>query len=172
MCLYFLATGFCNIDWWASAMHCNFIYYVCASSILTFPPVVIVFWHDCLTCKSRNFYLRKDPTRTFLTLHAVYLQKQVNLPASTRQAPLTEYMRLHVIKHASCGYLHLQAGFRLTYLQLAGEVTRVVTADCLQLCSYFCLRLQLILPAFGGYIYLRFWCFCLQRQATLHVSRR
>ena len=31
---YFLATGFCNIDWWALAMHCSFTFYVCASSLL------------------------------------------------------------------------------------------------------------------------------------------
>ena len=59
---------------------------------------------------------------------------------------------------------------RLTYLQFAGEFTRGVIADCLQLqvtlrglqvfclllCGYFFLRLQLFLPAFGGNFYLRF----------------
>ena len=32
---------------------------------------------------------------------------------------------------------------------------------CLRLCGYFFLCLQLFLPAFGGYFYLRFQCFCL-----------
>ena len=48
------------------------------------------------------------PTRSLLALHAVYLKKQVNLPASTRKAPRAEYTRLHVIQYGNCVYFHLQ----------------------------------------------------------------
>ena len=51
--LYFLAIGVCNIEWWAFAMHCNFIYYVCASSLLALPQVMIDFRQDCITCERR-----------------------------------------------------------------------------------------------------------------------
>ena len=49
-CFYFLARGFCNIDWWALAMHCNFTCYVFASSLPAFRQVMISFRQDCITC--------------------------------------------------------------------------------------------------------------------------
>ena len=52
-CLYFLAIGFCKINWWALAMHCNFTSYVCASSLLALPQVMIDFRQDCITCERR-----------------------------------------------------------------------------------------------------------------------
>ena len=52
-CLYFLAIGFCNIDWWALAMHCNFASYVCASSLPTFPQIKIGFRQGCIACERR-----------------------------------------------------------------------------------------------------------------------
>ena len=41
MRLYFLARGCSNIDWWASAVQCNSTSYVCASSCLASPQVMI-----------------------------------------------------------------------------------------------------------------------------------
>ena len=37
----------------ALAMHCNFISYVCASSLLALPQVMIDFWQYCITCERR-----------------------------------------------------------------------------------------------------------------------
>ena len=70
------------------------------------------------------------------------------------------------------------AGCKLTYLQFAGEFTRGVIADCLQLQVFLCgiedifacdwrvflLAILVFLPASCMY-------FCLQKQAILHANR-
>ena len=53
MCPYFSAIEFCDIDWWALAMHCNFTSFVCSSSLLASPQEMMDFCHDCITCKRR-----------------------------------------------------------------------------------------------------------------------
>ena len=133
----------------------------------------------CATCGlpvKTSKYTCFDTARTSHRIHAIALNKACKSQVSS------------------------PAGCTLTYLQFAGEFTRCVIANCLQLlviltgiagiftfdcggifscvCSFFCLRLQLFLPAFGRYFYLRFscllancMCFCLPKQEVFHWSR-
>ena len=83
ICPYFSAKGLTNIDWCAWAMQCIFTCYVFACSCLAFPQVMIDFRHDCITCKSGNFYLRKDAGKT--ARHAVYsLRVNWSVPKKNR----------------------------------------------------------------------------------------
>ena len=66
---------------------------------------------------------------------------------------------------------------RLTYLQFAGEFTRGVIADCLQLqvilrgiASFFACDWRVFLPALLVFLSVSCMYFCLQKQAILHAS--
>ena len=103
--------------------------------------------------------------------------------------------RTHAIARSKASKLWVTspAGRRLTYLQFAGEITRGVIADCLQLqvilceiagsfacdCSgifacvhsYFeCVR-RVFLAAILVLLRANCMYFCLQKQANLHASR-
>ena len=102
----------------------------------------------CVTCslpvKTRNytcFYVASTSRR----IHAIALDKA---------------HKLQVTSPVWC---------RLTYLQFAGEFTRGVIADCLQLqvilrgiAGFLPAIVRVFLPAFGGYFYMRFQCFCME----------
>ena len=102
-----------------------------------------------------------------------------SLPVKTFYAASTS-RRIHAIVRNNARKLPVTSPTwcKLTYLQFAGEITRGVIADCLQLqvllctiagfltcvgagvfacvCSCFCLLLQLFLPACGRHFSLRF----------------
>ena len=69
-----------------------------------------------------------------------WLQVQANLPAI-------------------CRWIYQRCDGRLP--AIAGNSAWNCRFFCLRLCGFFFLRLQLFLPAFGGYFYLRFQCLCL-----------
>ena len=195
MCLYFLARGFCNINWLASAMHSNFTSYVCGLSFPAFPQVVIEFWHDCFTCKPRKLFLqfagKKAPTQFTCVTCGLPVKIGNHIcfyAASTSRrrhaTALNKACKLQVTSPAWC---------RLAYLQFADEFTRGVIADCLQLqiilcgiAGFFLAIVRLFFPAFAVFFacvwrvflpailsLLPVSCmyFCLQKQAILHASR-
>ena len=103
--------------------------------------------------------------------------------------------RIHVIVLDKARKLQVTspAWCRLTYLQFAGEFTRGVIADCLQLqvilrgnagvfawdfagifscvCSHFCLRLAGIFTCDSSILPVSCMYFCLQKQEISHASR-
>ena len=105
------------------------------------------------TCKKSNytcFYVASISRR----IHAIALNKARNLQVTSL------------------------AGCKLTYLQFAGEFTRGVTADCLQLqvilCgnrAIFACDWRVFLPAILVFLPTSCMYFCLQKQAILHACR-
>ena len=57
--------SFCNT--------CNFTSYVCASSILAFPQVMIDFWRDFITCKSGNLQFLSEQFFLFHSLKDIFI---------------------------------------------------------------------------------------------------
>ena len=172
-------------------MHCNFTSYVCASSLLDFPQVLIDFWHDCITCKRRYFYLQfagnftcssqvKRPhtqftcvtcslpvkTSNFTCFYATSTSRKIHTIA------LNEARKLQVTSPSWC---------RLTYLQFAGDFTRGCDSRlpaiavnsvwncrfvCLWLCGYLFLGLQSFFP---GFTWVMFTCVSSVFACKLHV---
>ena len=139
---------------------------------------MIGFRQDCITCDAGNFTCSSQVKRSLAQFTCVTCSLPVNTGKFTCFEAASTSRRIHAIAVNEARKLQVTspAWCRLTYLQFAGEFTRGVMADCLQLqvilrgiagffclrlCGYFFLRLQLFLPAFGGYFYLRFQCFCL-----------
>ena len=88
--------------------------------------------------------------------------------------------RVHVIVFNKARKLQVTspAGCKLTYLQFAGEFTRGVIADCLQLQVILCgiegifaCDWRVFLPAILVFLPARCMYFCLQKQTILHASR-
>ena len=103
--------------------------------------------------------------------------------------------RIHAVALNKASKLQVTspAWCRLTYLQFAGEFTRGVIADCLQLqvilcriavffacdcagifsclCSFFACVWRVFSPAIVVFLPVSCMCFCLQKQAILHASR-
>ena len=187
MCPYFSAKGFSNVDWWTSSMQSDFTSHVRPSFCLVLLQVLKEFWHGCISCKSGNFYLRKDACKK--PPHEVYL-RYMQFTCKTENFTCfyaTSTSRcIHAIALNKAHKLQITslAGHRLTYLQFEAEFTRGVMADCLQLqvtlcviagifacvCSYFCLVMVFL---FAILVFLPANCmyFCLQKQAVLHASR-
>ena len=157
-----------------------FASYVCASSLPAFPQVMIGFRQDWITCDAGNFTCSSQVKRSLAQFTCVTCSLPVNTGKFTCFEAASTSRRIHAIAVNKARKLQvtLPAWCRLTYLQFAGEFTRGVMCDgrlpaiagnsewtcrffCLRLCGFFFLRLQLFLPAFGGYFYLRFQCFCL-----------
>ena len=131
---------------------------------------------------SAEICIEKSLTGSLPALYAVYLLKQVNSPASTRQAPHAEYTR-PLGKQALNLRITSPAGCSLTYLRFADEFNRGVIALLHEIagifkcnCAYFFLRLRVFLHAIAGiskcncaYFFLRLRvfllfdcvCFCL-----------
>ena len=126
---------------------------------------MIGFRQDCITCDAGNFTCSSQVKRSLAQFTCVTCSLPVNTgkfacfeaASTSRRIPaiaVNKARKLQVTSPAWC---------RLTYLQFAGEFTRGVMADCLQLqvilrgiagffacdcagifscvCSYFCLRL-------------------------------
>ena len=151
MYLYCLAIGFSNSDWWALATRCNCTFSVRASFILACSHQLIVFWHGCIISKSERFYTQSDACKKDSHAFTCGACTSCRIQSTTRN----EASKLRVTSPAGC---------RLTYLQFAGEFTRGVIADCLQLwvyflaisgilacsCKYFWGQLRGFLPAIVG----------------------
>ena len=125
---------------------------------------VVEFWHGRITCKNGIFYLQRDAcekapnavTCATCSLPVKTVKFTCSYAASTSH-------RIDAIARYKARKFRVTspAGCKLTYLQLAGEFSRGVIADCLQLqvfsgaiagifargcacifacvCSYFCL---------------------------------
>ena len=150
MRLYVLAMGFSNIGWSAWGMESNVTCYVFACSCRVFPPSSDGFLtrlhylqnREILPPEKRGW---KDSTLTCVTC---------SLPVKTGKftcfyAPCTS-RRIQAIACNKVRKLQVTslAGCRLTYLHIAGEITRGVIVDCLQL--------QVVLFAVAGF----FACDC------------
>ena len=171
VCPFFSAIDFSNVAWWALAMHCNFASYVCESSHPAFPQLMIAFPQFdkiALPENAGNFTCSSQVKRPHMQFTCVTCSLPVKTGNYTCFYAASTSRRIHAIAVNKARKLQVTspAWCRLTYLQFAGEFTRGVIADylqlqvilrgiagffCLRLCEYFFLRLQLFLPAFGGY---------------------
>ena len=173
ICLYFLARGFSNINWWALATRC--IYFL-RKSVFHFSllPTGEFFVMVELPAKAGYFTREathvKRPHTIFTRVTCIVLVKTVKFTcfyaASTSR-------RIHATAPSEARKLRLTstAGCRLVYLQFAGEFTLGVMADCQQLrvflftnagifvcncgffscdCRCFCLLLRVFLFAFAA----------------------
>ena len=156
MCLSFLAIGFSIICWWAVAIRGNSTSYVRVWSFVACSELAIIFWHNCITCKSRRCHTRSVtgsfPVKTskFSCFYAARTSRKINAIARNKA------LKLRVTPPASC---------RLTYLLFRAESTCGVKTDCLQLrvflcanCNPFCLKRHAILHASRGWICMTFAC--------------
>ena len=133
----------------------------------SFPTSNDRFLTGCITCKSEKIYLRKTHVKR---PHTQFACVTCSLPVKTSKYTCfyaaSTSRRIHAIAANKTRKLRVTspAGCRLTYLQFAGEFTRGVIADCLQLqvilctiagifacdcAGFFCMRLQLFFPALG-----------------------
>ena len=130
-----------------------------------FSAVFQVFRQDCITCDAGNFTCSSQVKRSLAQFTCVTCSLPIITGKFTCFEAASTSRRIHAIAVNKARKLHVNslAWCRLTYLQFAGEFTRVVMADCLQLqvilrgiagffacdcagivscvCSYFCLRL-------------------------------
>ena len=139
-------------------MHCNFTSYVCESSLLAFPQVMIDFWHDWLPANPGNFTCSSQVKRPHMQFTCVTCSLPVKTGNYTCFYAASTSLKIHAIALDKARKLQVTspAWCRLTYLQFGGEFARGVIADCLQLqvllcgiagffclplCGYFLLRL-------------------------------
>ena len=156
---------------------------------------MIGFRQDCITCDAGNFTCSSQVKRSLAQFTCVTCSLPINTGKFTCFEAASTSRRIHAIAVNKARKLQVTspAWCRLTYLQFAGDFTRAVMADCLQLqvilrgiagffacdcagicscvCSYFCLRLGVFLPAIPVFLPVSCMYFCLQKQAILHASR-
>ena len=127
-----------------------------------FPQKMIGFRQDCITCDAGNFTCSSQVKSSFAQFTCVTCSLPVNTVKFTCFEAASTSHRLNAIAINKARKLRVTspAWCRLTYLQFAGEFSRGVMAGCLQL-QVFLRGIAGFLPAFGGYFYLRFQCFCL-----------
>ena len=114
MCSYFLAIGFSDIGWWALLVQHNFISYGFTFFSPFFVQVKMIFFIASEDQVKTGKFTCVDAASTSRRIHAIANNK-------ARQFQVTS-----------------PAGCRLTYLQFAGEDTRSVIANCLQLQIILC----------------------------------
>ena len=126
---------------------------------------MIGFRQDCITCDAGNFTCSSQVKRSLAQFTCVTCSLPENTGKFTCFEAASNSRRIHAIAVNKVRKLQVTspAWCRLTYLQFAGEFTRGVMADCLQLqvflrgiagffacdcagifacvCRYFCLRL-------------------------------
>ena len=105
--LYFLAIGFCNIDWWALGIQCNLTFYILVSSSLFCWEVLVNFFDDfwkpnclfskfCVNCVLISYFVYcnscalKDVNRACWCIFSLVALRVPNMcfsPAKTRRKP-------------------------------------------------------------------------------------
>ena len=172
-----------------------FASYVCASSLPAFPQKMIGFRQDCITCDAGNFTCSSQVKRSLAQFTCVTCSLPINTVKFTCFEAASTSRRIHAIAVNKARKLQVTspAWCRLTYLQFAGEFTRGVMADCLQLqvilrgiAGFLPAIVRVFFPAFAVIfacvwrvfllaipVFLPVSCmyFCLQKQAILHASR-
>ena len=140
-------------------MYCNI--YVLVDTNRNFSQLVIFFRQDCVTCKSGATHVKRLHTQ----LTCVTCSVPVKTGSYTYFSATSSSRRIHAIAFNKARKLPVTslARCKLTYLQFAGEFTRVVIADCLPL--------QVFLPAFAGIFTSDCGYSCLQEQAILDARR-
>ena len=145
------------MDWWALAARCNCTSYVRAFSFNARSQPVIVFWHGCITCKSRRFYTQTDACKeALMKIACATCILPLKAGKCTCFYAVSNSRRIHATAFNKARKLSLTspAGCRLTYLQFEGEFTRGEIANCLQL--------RVFLPAVSGIFMFNCGYFCLQ----------
>ena len=156
---------------------------------------MIGFRQDCIICDAGNFTCSSLVKRSLAQFTCVTCSLPVNTGKFTCFEAASTSCRIHAIAVNEARKLQVTspAWCRLTYLQFAGEFTRGVMADCLQLqvilrgiagflpaivriffpafAVIFACVWRVFLPAIPVFLPVSCMYFCLQKQAILHASR-
>ena len=156
---------------------------------------MIGFRQDCITCDAGDFTCSSQVKRSLAQFTCVTCSLLVNTGKFTCFEASSTSRRIHAIavNKARKWQVTSPAWCWLTYLQFAGEFTRGVMADCLQLqvilrgiagflpaivrvffsafAVIFACVWRVFLPAIPVFLPVSCMYFCLQKQAILHASR-
>ena len=141
---------------------------------------MIGFRQDCVTCDAGNFTCSSQVKRSLAQFTCITCSLPVNTGKFTCFEAASTSRRIHAIAVNKARKLQVTspAWCRLTYLQFAGEFTRGVMADCLQLqvvlrgiAGFLPAIVRVFLPAIPVFLPVSCMYFCLQKQAILHASR-